>query len=420
MQNDSITLKVLAIAIIGGACLIASFAVMGLVSERQDRGLEASNEIALIWGGRQTLSGPMLVKKSIVAGATQNEFVLPHSLKYETKLLPEVRSRGIFKTVVYKSTNVVTGEFNASDIKAVFDNDSNALLTVAISDTRGIERQMSINWNGTSLPLEPGAGVNLYGMSGLHSTVPLTRTTKTVPFSFEVELKGSEGFSFIPLGRETKIALESAWPSPKFVGAFLPSSQTVNKDGFKAGWQVSSFGRSYPQSFKTTEVYFDQVLLSAAGVDLLQVIDIYDMTLRSVKYAILFILITFAAFFLFDVLGGVRVHPIQYLLIGAALALFYLLLLSFSEWLGFPTAYLLATIMTACLVGSYSSFVLKSGNRAFLISIILVLLYGYLYLILQLEDYALVAGSLLMFILLGGAMYATRNIDWFSLERKGH
>ncbi len=416
MQN--VTLKVLAIAIIGGACLIASLMVLGLVGERQDRGREATAEVALMWSKRQTLAGPMLVKRTMVAGVSHEEFVLPDTLRYETTLVPEVRSRGIFKTVVYKSVVKVSGEFKRADIAPVFGGASNALLAVGITDTRGIEQQLALNWNKATIPFEPGAGVDLGPMSGLHATVPLSGITASIPFTFEIELKGSEGLSISPVGRETEITIASPWQAPKFVGAFLPSTYETGKDGFHAQWHISSFGRSYPQSFDKTEVGFNLVMLSATGVDLHQVIDIYDMIFRSVKYAILFILITFATFFLFDILGGIRVHPIQYLLIGAALALFYLLLLSLSEWIGFFGAYLLATLLTAGLIGSYSSFVLRSGNRAFLIGAILAALYGYLYLILQLEDYALLAGSLLLFVLLGGAMYATRKIDWFSLEKK--
>ena len=418
MQNHSVTFKVLAIAVIGGACLVASLAVLGLVAERQDTGREAAEEIALVWSGRQTFVGPMLIKQTLVAGEVPREdYVLPHSLRYETTLVPEVRSRGIFKTVVYKSTVKVHGEFKRGDIAPIFGSKQNALLSVGISDTRGIEQQFDISWNGAAFPFEPGAGVDLRDMSGLHATVPLQSITENIPFSFEVELKGSEGFSVAPLGRETAVTIASAWQTPKFVGAFLPSLYEVSEDGFSAEWRISSFGRSYPQTFNTEDVGFDQVFLSTAGADLHQVIDIYTMVFRSVKYSILFIVITFAAFFLFDILGGIRVHPIQYLLVGAALALFYLLLLSFSERIGFSASYALATVMTAGLVMFYSSFVLKSGKRAFLIGAILAALYGYLYLILQLEDFALLVGSLLLFLLLGGTMYATRNIDWFSLEK---
>lgn len=419
MQNNSVTLKLFAIAVIGGACLVASLAILGLVSERQSTGRAASDEVALLWSGRQTLAGPMLIYKTSVAGIPHEHYVLPNSLRYETTLVPEVRSRGIFKTVVYKSVVKVQGEFKRTDILPTFGGAQNALLGVGISDTHGIEHQFDITWGNKAIPFEPGAGVDLAGMSGLHANVPLQHTSESLPFSFEVELKGSKGISVAPLGRETSVTVASSWQTPKFVGAFLPSSHEITNEGFSAKWQISSFGRSYPQSFDAEDVGFDQILGSAAGADLHQVIDIYDMVFRSVKYAVLFIVITFAVFFLFDILGGVRVHPIQYLLIGAALALFYLLLLSLSERVGFFAAYLLATVMTIGLVTFYSSSVLKRGNRALLIGAVLGALYGYLYLILQLEEFALLAGSLVLFCLLAGAMYATRTIDWFSLEKKG-
>ncbi|MFA5942562.1 MAG: cell envelope integrity protein CreD [Candidatus Paceibacterota bacterium] len=421
-MTDTVSMKVVAIAIIGGACFVASLLVMGLVEERQSRAEEAKKEIAQGWGERQIIVGPLLIAEISVTQGVQsyleNAYVLPETLHYETILEPEVRSRGIFKSVVYTSRVKVSGEFSPDDMRTLTSRGiRTATLTVAITDTRGIERQFDLSWNGASFAFEPGPGFDARGSSGLHVTVPVSGTA-SIPFAFELQLKGSEGISIAPLGTETTLLVASSWPTPRFVGASLPASRDIAKDGFTAEWRLSSLGRLYPSTWQGDKTDFLQLVESATGADLHSEIDAYDMVQRSVKYAILFIIITFAAFFLFDVLARVRVHPIQYLLVGSALALFYLLLLSLAEQIGFILAYLLATALTAFLVTAYSAFVLKSKRRALPIFALLAVLYAYLYFILSLEDYALLAGSVFLFLLLAAVMYLTRNTDWFSLGKK--
>ncbi|MDO8492996.1 MAG: cell envelope integrity protein CreD [bacterium] len=421
-MTDTISIKVLAIGIIGVACFVASLLVMGLVEERQHRADEAKSEIAQGWGERQTIVGPMLIAEvSVVRGTSsylEKAYVLPAILNYETVLEPEVRSRGIFKSVVYVSKVKVSGEFSPDDMRSLTSRGIyNATLAVEITDTRGIERQFDLNWRGTSFAFEPGSGFETLNSSGLHVAVPISGSAK-IPFSFELKLKGSEGILIAPLGTETSLSIASLWPNPKFVGKFLPTSREITKDGFISEWHLSSLGRSYPATWQGEKLDLLQFAGSAAGVDLHPGIDTYDMVQRAVKYAILFIVLTFAAYFLFDVLAGVHVHPIQYLLVGSALALFYLLLLSLTEQIGFTPAYLLATTMIAFLITSYSAFVLKSRRRAFPIFALLTTLYAYLYFILHLEDYALIAGSLFLFMILAAVMYMTRNTDWFSLGKK--
>lgn len=415
MKQDSISAKIIAIALIGGACFLASLAVLGLVFERQERFSEAQSEIADKWSKRQVLVGPMIIGSSSVEGA--HTYVLPNNLRYEATLEPEVRSRGIFKSVVYTSKIKVSGDFVSSDLVRAVSPGRTAIFSVAITDTRGIEKQLDLQWNGTTYTFEPGPGKAFLESSGLHALVPAQFGTRNIPFSFEISLKGSDGISIAPLGKETLLDISSSWPSPSFVGTFLPSERQVTESGFEAQWRISSFGRSYPQTWQGGAVDLVPVVQSSAGVDLHEPINAYDMTFRSVKYALLFIVITFATFFLFDVLARVRVHPVQYLLIGSALSLFYLLLLSLSEQIGFLTAYVVATIMIAVLVTVYSAYVLKNNRRALPIFGLLVALYGYLYFVLSLEDYALLFGSLLLFILLSVIMYMTRNVDWFTLGK---
>lgn len=414
MNQDSASKRLIAIALIGGACFAASLLVLGITDERQGRFSEAQREIASKWGERQVIAGPMILTGD-TALATR---VLPETVHFVTILEPEVRSRGIFKTVVYTSKVTVSGEFSAGEIARTAGGRGTAVFSLPITDTRGIERQFQLSWNNATYAFEPGPGVSLGGSSGLHALVSLNAVSGKIPFSFELQLKGSEGISFAPVGNETIVSVSSPWSLPKFVGAFLPAQREVSASGFNAEWRISSFGRSYPQTWTGETVPLQQLVDSAAGVDLYQGVDTYDMISRSVKYAILFIIVTFAVFFLFDVLTKVRIHPIQYFLIGSALALFYILLLSLAEQIGFLFAYILATAMIIILITIYSAYVLKSRRWAIPIAALLVTLYGYLYFVLQLEDYALLFGSLLLFSLLAVVMYLTRNVDWFNLGRE--
>jgi inner membrane protein len=418
MNQDNISLKLLAIAVIGGVCFVASMLVLALTGERQGRLEDARKEIASQWGERQVIMGPVIVGDIPVPGELPTRaYVLPENVTIESTLAPETRSRGIFDVVVYTSTINISGEFAAEAIAKSGVRPGTTVFSLPITDTRGVESQVQLTWATTKYAFEPGPGGGFTEGSGFHVPVPVTTSGK-IPFSLTFQIRGSEGISFTPVGKETTLALSSPWASPKFTGTFLPSERQVGASGFEAAWKVTSFGRSFPQVWREGEVSLSQLTASTFGVDLNPGIDTYDMTFRSVKYAVLFIIITFAVFFLFDILAKVRVHPIQYLLIGSALALFYVLLLSLAEQIGFVLAYVTATAMISLLVTLYSAFVLRSKRRAFPIAIMLVALYGYLYFVIQLEDYALLFGSLLLFVLLGAVMYFTRKIDWYALGRK--
>ncbi|RJQ36336.1 cell envelope integrity protein CreD [Candidatus Parcubacteria bacterium] len=415
MNQDGISLKLLAIAVIAGACFVASLLALALVEERRDRLSDARREIASQWGQRQVITGPMVVAETEEETPTRT-YILPENTRIEATMLPETRSRGIFDVVVYSSAVKISGEFSAAELAR--GRSGTAVFSLPITDTRGIEEELTLTWAGANYAFEPGPGAGFQEGSGLHAAVPVDANAGTIPFSLAFQIKGSEGISFTPVGKETIVVMSSPWQSPKFTGTFLPSQRDVNASGFQAEWRLSSFGRSFPQTWRGDEVSAAQLSASTFGVDLYPGVDAYDMIFRSVKYAVLFIIITFAVFFLFDVLARVRVHPIQYLLIGSALALFYILLLSLAEQIGFIAAYITATAMITLLVSLYSAFVLRSKRRAVPIAVMLVALYGYLYFVLQLEDYALLFGSLLLFMLLGGIMYLTRDIDWYALGKK--
>lgn len=420
-MQSSVTVKLFVIGVIGAACLVASLLVLGLVSERQVRHDEVQNEIGQMWGAPQTVLGPVLVftKPPLKDSTTPVEqYVLPRSLKIESALEPEVRSRGIFDTVVYTQKLKVSGVFATADMGGTIPLRSTPTLVVSLSDTRSIETQVSLKWNGITVPFDPGPNARLFDGAGIHASVPYLASVAEYPFSFELTIKGTKEALFVPVGKETEIIATSPWQTPTFTGAFLPSERSVDDDGFTATWRVASFGRNYPQTWEGKDaVSFFALTESAFGINFFEGVDLYTQLERSVKYAILFIVITFTVFFMFEVMQRVRVHPIQYLLIGSALALFYLLLLSLAEQIGFLYAYIIATVLTTALITGYSASVLKQKSRALLVGVTLGALYAYLYFILKLEDYALLFGALLLFVLLATVMFLTRNIDWFLVSK---
>jgi inner membrane protein len=249
--------------------------------------------------------------------------------------------------------------------------------------------------------------------SGVSVMAPLDlKSAKTYKFSFDLNLNGSQSLNFIPLGKETNINLASKWANPSFDGAFLPDQRQVSKDGFTAQWKILSLNRNYPQSFSESDSY--SIKDSAFGVKFLVPIDQYQKITRSVKYAIMFIALTFLTFFFVEIFNKKRIHPIQYLLVGFALLVFYTLLLSISEHTNFNFAYILSSIATIILITLYSKAIFKNNFLSLLLGCILIILYGFMYVVLQLQDYALLMGSIGLFIVLAAVMYASRKIDWYS------
>ena len=411
--------RLVAIAFVAGLCLVASMLVYGLVSDRESSYREAQEEVSATWGAPQIVVGPLLVvtlppvKDSTVP---VERYILPRSLYIESTLVPEVRSRGIYRTVVYTERLTVRGMFATEDIGDLPPSTAPTMV-LALGDSRSIESPVSLTWNGAIVPFEPGPTARLFDGAGIHAPVPFDAKVKEHPFAFELVIKGTGEALFVPVGKETEVLASSPWQTPAFMGAFLPSERNVSEEGFTATWHVSSFGSNYPQVWEGDAVLFASLADSAFGVSFFDGVDLYTQLFRAIKYAVLFIVITFTVFFLFEVLQNVRVHPIQYLLIGSALALFYLLLLSLAEQIGFAYAYMLAAGMTTLLVTGYSASVLKQKSRAFLVGVKLLALYGYLYFVLQMEDYALLFGSLLLFALLASVMFLTRKVDWFGVGK---
>jgi inner membrane protein len=293
---------------------------------------------------------------------------------------------------------------------------------MAIPDLRGTKGALSIKFGNRIHVMLPGTKIPGYS-SGAHAIIgDSVAHAQTTNFSLSIDLNGSRNIQFTPLGIRNIVSLQSTWPDPKFQGSFLPSERKLSSEGFTAKWDVSYYGRNYPQLATTKGGGVPDATTineSVFGVEFLSSIDSYRNVERSTKYAILFIAMVFTAFFLFEVLSSLRIHPVQYVLVGLALSLFFLLLLSLSEFLPFWASYLAAAISAVAMIVLYSARFLGSGRRTAILAAELVAVYGYLFVVLQLQDFSLLMGSALLAATLGALMYLTRNVNWYSIDDHG-
>lgn len=454
--RNSVTLKLFAIGVLILFLLIPASMLTSLIHERENIRDNAIQEVSSKWGLNQSISGPVIAVpyQSIYQtedgkAAVRNGFVhfLPDQLHIEGTLVPEKRYRGIYVVVLYNAKLNISGKFGPLEPATlnVPDKDiqwSKALLNIGVSDMKGVQNQLQLTLNGDQkLDFGPGTVASDLFSSGANIPLDLSNREEAgaMTFSFELNLNGSSDLYFVPFGKENTVRISSSWSNPSFEGDFLPDSREVNEQGFTATWKVLQLNRNYPQQGQDNfiaenspnrEVYYDKAGYAnysetefrshtgAFGVKLLLPIDEYQKSMRSAKYAIFFVIITFLTFFFIEVLNRRRLHPIQYILIGSAIILFYVLLLSISEHLSFDWAYWIACVIIVLLITVYSSFVLKNKRLTFMVSGLLLILYGFFYSILQLQDYALLLGSFGLLLILGTIMYLTRNVDWYHLRQE--
>jgi len=414
--------------------LIPIAMIWGLVSERQDRNREATAEVSSKWGNTQTITGPALIlpytarwMETTPAGevartGVRNAVFLPKQLRTAGRIDVESRSRGIFKVPVYALTVSLEGEFGQPNLAELGIDPSSvawdrAHLSVGISDVRAIREQSTVSWNGRQSEFQPGIGGFTDGVSGVHALVPVGQSESGFRFSFPLALNGSLAVYFVPFAETTSVQLTSNSQNPDFQGSWLPAERNISQNGFDAKWRISYLGRNYAQSWISGVDLRKAIEESRFGVKLIEPIDRYRMAERSVKYAGLFILLTFAFVWLIEVMAGRRVHPIQYLMLGAALCVFYLLELSLSERLSFSLAYGIASLAVLGLVAAYSRVIFGRGQRGIVVAGGVAALYGYLFVLLTNEDAALLYGSIGLFAILGGIMFVTRRVDWYFREQ---
>jgi inner membrane protein len=425
--NWQITFKVATIGVIAIALLIPKFMILGLISERETTAEAAKKEVQQKWSLAQTVRGPVLAIPYIEKSFDSNEkqmveeirecYFLPKTLKISGEISPQKLYRSIYQTVVYESGIKMEGSFDPNDFEAlkISSNDvqwEKARILVAISDLRGINEMGSFTWNGRPYQFIPGMENTLIGHNGISLPLPqLTNEDFPGNFQFTLQLKGSESLQFAPLGETTEVEIQSDWNDPGFEGGFLPAERTINSEGFSARWKVLNFNRNFPQEWKNDEY---RVTDADFGVKLVTVADHYQKSSRTAKYAILVILFTFLSFFLNEIIANQKVHPFQYILVGFAVLIFYLLLLSISEQLGFNLAYLISALSVIVMVFAYSRTFLKRWINSIIQTMILTFSFGFIFVLMQLESYALLAGSIGLFCVLAMTMFFTRKINWYN------
>ena len=434
----SLGFRSILIGFIAIAMLVPLFMAKQVVSDRTYYYRTAISTIANTWGTQQIIAGPVLVvpyTEHIISidtvtddkGETKtvsrdlfNEktmVLLPKQLNMDAEVIEKHRKRGIYDALVYKAEIELTGTFDLSTLpdKTSKKNDiqwKNAWLAIGVSDTKAIDETFPLRWNNeASSPLMPGTLLPNLLPQGFHVKMKdLERDVVLPKFRVKFSVNGSEGLSFAPVGETSTANIQSGWPHPSFIGDIPPVKSDVKANGFDAHWRVPNIARNYPQQWLLGEEKHDLYALKS-GVKLFTPVSLYAKIERAVKYGVLFIGLTFLTFLIFEITQKTRFHVIQYGLIGLALSMFYIILLSLSEQLSFHMAYLYAATSTVSIITLYTIAILKSFGRVMLILLFLSSLYAVLYFILQMEDYALLAGAGTMMLIIMVLMFATRNLE---------
>lgn len=445
-RRNSTMLKLLGVGGLILLMLIPLLMIEGVLNDRLARRNEAVADITSSWGRDQNIVGPVLVVPylhhgTVVRSVTLPDgrvetreveettlayaYFLPDTLEITGDVQTQMLHRGIYDAAVFRGQINLTGKFPAPDMAALKIDPADvlwkdAVVTLAVSDLRGTRESLILDWDGKKIQLQPGSQLPGYttGVTAqLGGDQPISAPAT---FSIALDLNGSSGIFFAPFGIQNVVKLKSNWPDPGFRGAFLPADRSVRADGFDASWRVSYYGRDYPQKWtsRSGNERFTTVAVSNSlfGTQFLRVLDAYRYVERSIKYGVLFFVLVFTTFFLFEMTARQKIHPLQYLMVGAALCLFYLALLSASEFIGFSLAYLVAAVAATGLVTWYCSYFLGGGMRTLMIGGGLLGVYTFLYITLRQQDYALLMGTVALFILLGIVMYVTRKVDWYARD----
>ncbi len=451
--KESITVKLLSIGFLVLILLIPSSWIQSLMNERQSRAEDVMQEISNKWSGSQTLSGPILVipfkvRKKIDHGKDGTEieesieklFLLPETLDITGAVNPTVLHRGIFDAAVYNSLLDINATFNKPDFttlgideKMVVWNDASMIFS--ITDLRGITENPSFTVGGKEKTTAPSSNLGIFVRKLSKEINPPNfqiNNAEVLDFSsngivaklgwqsahdftdkttIKLKLKGSQRLSFNPTGKTTTVQLKGEWNDPSFDGEFLPESREISENGFSANWKILHFNRPFSQQW--TE---NGLKLSGAefGVKLIVPVDQYQKSIRTSKYGQLVIILTFVALFLVEITKKIRIHPFQYILIGAALIIYYSLLISFSEQVGYNVAYWIATVATVGLVSFYSISFLKSRQLVILFTSLLLIFYAFIFIIVLQQDFSLLLGSLGLFLIVGALMYFAGKVKWYN------
>lgn len=435
VESGSVTFKAALIGVIVLLLLIPLAMLKSVVTERAGLREQAYQRVAEGWGGELAVGGPMLIvptERTIKVDGKESlmrsdVYLLPAKLDadMDVKLDPEPRYVGIYGVPVYLSTLRLQGEFDFARLQTLVPESSpesgirfiwsQSRLRLPLNTVGSLREIKQANFGGQQVKLGPAVP----GMfRGIEARVDLSELhqTRGVTFDFDVVIAGSRAVSILPLGSVTSVKLNADWPHPSFQGSSLPVERTISDAGFQARWQVLELNRAYGEIWREGEVTEEMLRRSAVGVSLFQPVDIYQSGERAVKYAVLFIALTFLTFFAWEQVTRNRLHPLQYLLVGLALSMFYLLLIALSEHIAFALAYITAAAALVLLIGLYLAGAFRSAWRGVIAGGAMSLVYGLLYMLVLSEDYSLLLGSIILFAALAAVMLATRRVDWYRLR----
>lgn len=434
--KESVMVKLFSIAFLTLLLLIPQSWISSIIEERQGRLNEVMSEVAEKWSYAQDVTGPVLVipyKKQhttqvMVSGkseqhittTTEEAYFLPEQLIIDNKINPETLHRGIFDAIVYNSANTMHGTFAKPDFRALNIRPeeilwSEAYIMLGLTDLRGIGETPVISVNNIQYKTEPSTNnTSPLFTRNITGKIAVSPDDSLLNFSIRLALKGSSYLYFYPMGKSTQVMMGGNWGNPSFDGAYLPETRSVTDSAFSATWKILNFNRPFPQQWIGS---LSTLQGTAFGTKLLMPVDQYQQSTRTAKYGILIILLTFVSLVLIELIVKINIHPFQYILIGVALVIYYSLLISFSEHIGFDLAYLVSSFAIIILISTYSLSVFRSPRISLLLSFLLIVFYGYIYIITQEQDLALLLGSIGLFIIIAALMYVSRSIDWYNPKK---
>ncbi|AMR31393.1 hypothetical protein A0256_08120 [Mucilaginibacter sp. PAMC 26640] len=431
--QGSILVKLGVITLLILLLLIPSSWIQNLIDERQESQSLMGRGVSDSWSGSQLVQGPVLIlpyRKQVIAPADSGRmsgtkettgyiYLLPEDVKIKADLKTQQFKQGVFDVTVYNSKVGVAGNFTQPDLaklgidptRVMFDK---ARLLFSISDLKGLKNNPAVKIQGQTYTPEPTSGeVNPFERSLQISFV--LPTTGRVAFNYEMDLKGSNDINFLHVGKTTEVNFTSDWQTPKYNGRYLPDTRDSTKSGSAAKWHMMYYNRPFPQQWADNDKVLNNkksIKEASFGVRLQVPIDEYRKIMRTTKYSTLIILLTFVALFLTELVRKQNIHLINYTLIGAAMIVYYILLLSFAEKIGYNYAYLLSSTATIGLISFFTASLLNNKPAAALFAFILTLFYGFIFIIIQLEEYSLMVGAIALFVIVATLMYFSRKIDW--------
>jgi len=419
--------------------LIPLAIVYGLINEREVRAMEVRGEVGRIWGPPQQITGPfVIVPYSVRVESNQGDKVIvqiverravfaPERLEVTGDVAAKSLRRSIFEVPVYSSKLKLAGRFEAPRVSEIAEDGANvrwrdAALVLGISGVSGLKDAAVLKIAGAKdVSFAPSLGLRTTNATGIHArladagpTVLADAATQLSGFDFDIDIavNGSVSLSLAPVAKTTTVGLNSDWPHPSFNGAFLPDERQVTDAGFSARWSIPHLARSVPEAWIDSEAGIERLTPHSFGVQMISPVDFYALVDRATKYGVLFLVLAFMAVFCTELINGKPVHPVQYLFTGIALVFFYVLLLSLAEHIGFAAAYLVASLATGLMLAIYIGQVVRDKRVGYIMLGVFLVTYLLLYIILQLEDYALLAGALLGFAAMTIVMFATLRVDW--------